>query len=148
LASSIKTISDAIISRLASSVQELNSSTVATFAGSLKEFVELGCNLPFVGVALRRVRYAELSSDDSLAEEHLTFQLTIIAEDFRSRGYSLENTYGLFDSIRDCLMGRSLGIAGLAPLRVLRAELDEVAEKEGLAVYRMEIQTWQVRQQS
>ena len=147
MASSIKTVSDAIINRLASAVDSLNAETVATFAGSIKEFVELGRNLPFVGVALNRARYAELNSDSSLAEEHLSFRLTLVAEDFRGRRFSVENTYGLIDSIRDALMGNDLALSGLAPITVESCEKDEEAEKEGLAVYRMTLATWQVRQQ-
>ena len=147
MASSIKTVSDAIINRLASAVDSLNQQTVATFAGSLKEFVELGRNLPFVGVALLRASYTELNSDSSLAEEHITFRLTLVAEDFRGRRFSVENTYGLIDSIRDALMGNDLALSGLAPICVKACEKDEEAEKEGLAVYRMTVATWQVRQQ-
>ncbi|HUU29374.1 MAG TPA: phage protein Gp37 [archaeon] len=148
MAALVKDISDAIIARLASGVDGLNTKTVATFAGSLEEFVELGRNLPFVGVALENIRYEELNAQGSLAEEHLTFCLTAVAEDFRGRHFSVENTYGLLDSIRNTLMGQTLGISGLAPISILKAEKDGEAEKEGLAVYRIEIRTWQVCQQS
>ncbi|MEA1996012.1 MAG: phage protein Gp37 [Gemmatimonadota bacterium] len=148
MAAAVKTISDAIIARLASDVESLNTGTVATFAGSIEEFVSQGLNLPFAGVALENISYQQLNTDSSLAEEHLTFRLTVVAEDFRGRRYSVENTYSLVDSIRDALMGQTLGISGLAPVTILKVEKDSQAEEFGLAVYSLQVQTWQVRQQS
>ena len=148
MAAAIKTISDALIARLASQVAGLNSRTVATFSGSLGEFVEQARNVPFVGVALTQVSYIELNSDNSIAEERLSFLLTVIAEDFRGRGFSIENSYGLIDGIRDCLMGQTLDIEGLAPISISGVSRDIVSEKQGLAVYTVKLETWQVRAQS
>lgn len=148
MAAAIKTISDALIARLASQVASLNSRTVSTFAGSLKEFVEQGRNVPFVGVVLDKVNYVELNSDNSIAQERLSFELQVIADDFRGRGYSIESSYSLIDDIRDCLMGQNLGIEGLAPISISKVRRDEVSEKQGLAVYTLGLETWQVREQS
>ncbi len=148
MAAAIKTISDALIARLASQVASLNSRTVSTFAGSLKEFVEQGRNVPFVGVVLDKVNYVELNSDNSIAQERLSFELQVIADDFRGRGYSIESSYSLIDDIRDCLMGQNLGIEGLAPISISNVRRDEVSEKQGLAVYTLGLETWQVREQS
>ena len=148
MAAAIKTISDALIARLASQVTGLNSRTVATFAGSVEEFVEQARNVPFVGVALERVNYKELNSDNSIAEECLSFRLQVIADDFRGRGYSIENSYGLIDGIRDCLMGQTLGIGSLAPISISEVSRDDDAEEQGLSVYRIGLETWQVRDQS
>jgi len=148
LAAAIKTISDALLVRLASQVAGLNSRTVSTFSGSLGEFVEQARNVPFVGVALTQVNYSELNSDNSIAEERLSFRLTVIAEDFRGRGFSIENSYGLIDGIRDCLMGQTLDIEGLAPISISGVSRDVASEEQGLAVYTVKLQTWQVRTQS
>jgi hypothetical protein len=146
LAGSVKEISDALIARLSSYVTGLNAKTVAIFAGSIKEFVGLGSNLPFVGVALEKIDYEELNAEGSLAVERLNFCLTAIAEDFRGRSFSVENNYSLIDSIRGALMGQTLGISGLSPVSILGVERDGEAEKEGLSVYLVRINTWQVRQ--
>ena len=146
MAAAIKTVSDALIEVLATEVAALNPETVSSFAGSLEEFARLGRNLPFVGVSLAEARYLTLNSDSSLAEEHLTFRLTAVAGDFRGPEYSLESSYGLVDGIRDTLLGRDLGLSGLAPLSLRRCEMDREAEKAGLTVYRFEIATWQVIQ--
>ncbi|MBN2290707.1 MAG: hypothetical protein JXQ83_15340 [Candidatus Glassbacteria bacterium] len=148
MAAPIKTVSDALIARLASQVAGLNTRTVATFAGSVGDFVGQGRNVPFVGVSLDKVRYGELNSDSSIAEERLSFQLRLIAEDFRGRGYSIENSYGLIDGIRDCLLGQTLEIEGLAPVVISGVVRDEVSEKQGLAVYTVGLETWQVRSRS
>lgn len=146
MAAAIKSISEALIGLLADEVAALNPETVTGFAGSLEEFVKLGRGLPFVGVSLAEARYLTLNSDSSLAEEHLTFRLTAIAGDFRGPQYSLENSYGLVDSLRDTLLGRDLCLSGLAPLSLHHCSMDREAEKTGLTVYRLEISTWQVIQ--
>ncbi|MEA2063021.1 MAG: hypothetical protein U9P14_04935 [Gemmatimonadota bacterium] len=145
MAAAIKTISDALITRLASQVEGLSPQTVATFSGSLEEFTQQGRNVPFAGVALEEAAYDGLSSDNSIAEEYLSFSLHVLAEDFRGRGYSIENSYGLIDEIRDCLMGQTLGLEGLAPISISAVKRDEVSAEHGLAVYIMKIETWQVR---
>ncbi len=146
MAADIKTISDAIIAKLASDVAELNSRTVATFTGSETDLAEQGRNLPFVGLSLASVGYTQLNADDSLAREELSFSLTVVVEDFRGQGFSLETGYGLLDHIRDCLNGARLGIEGLAPCRLSGFSVDSAAEKSGLAVFSSSLDTWQVRQ--
>jgi hypothetical protein len=148
LAVAIKTISDALKARLVSQVASLNSKTVATFAGSIEEFIQQGRNVPFVGLVLEDVSYGELNSDNSIAEENLAFQLRIVAEDFRGRGFSLESSYGLIDEIRDCLMGQTLGIEALAPIAISGVSREGVYEKHGLAVYTLGLKTWQIRVQN
>ena len=145
MAAAIKTISDALIARLASQVAGLNSRTVATFAGSLGEFVEEARNVPFVGVVLERLDYLELNSDNSAARETLSFQLLAITQDFRGRGYSIENSYGLIDDVRDCLIGHNLDLEGLAPISITAVSRDGSSEKHGLAVYTVGLKTWQIR---
>ncbi|MFH1070319.1 MAG: hypothetical protein V1794_11930 [Candidatus Glassbacteria bacterium] len=148
MAATIKTISDALISRLASSVTGLDSARVAAFSGSLEELAQAGRNLPFAGVSLSEARYGSLNTDNSLAEEHLTFRITVLAEDFRGRRYSLENTYGLVDGIRDALLGETLGLAGIAPFSIKNCIKSRDYEKEGLTVYEVEVATWRVVQQT
>ena len=148
MASTIKSISAALIARLASAVTGLDAGRVAAFSGALEELAAAGGNLPFAGVSLQEASYDSLNSDNSLAEEHLAFRITVLAEDFRGRRYSLENTYGLVDGIRDALLGETLGIAGIAPFRIKNCMKSRDHEKAGLTVYEMEAVTWRVIQQT
>ncbi len=146
MAADIKTISDAIIAKLAGDVAELNSRTVATFSGSTGDLAEQGRNLPFAGLSLTGVSYTQLNAEDSLAKEELSFSLRLVVEDFRGQGFSLETGYGLLDHVRDCLSGARLGIEGLAPCRLSGFNLDSAADESGLAVFSASLSTWQVRQ--
>ncbi|MBW7996011.1 MAG: hypothetical protein FVQ81_05440 [Candidatus Glassbacteria bacterium] len=146
MAADIKTISDAIISRLAAQVPGLNSRTVATFTGSVADLAAQGRNFPFVGISLSSVNYRSLNAEESLAREELSFSVKVVVEDFRGQGFSLETGYGLLDEVRDCLLGARLGIDGLAPLELGAFRVDSAAEKEGLAVFGSSISTWQLRQ--
>lgn len=146
MAADIKSISDAIVSRLATQVPALNEQTVATFTGSEADLAEQGRNLPFVGLCLSSVGYRHLNAEESLAREDISFSLKVVVEDFRGQGYSLETGYGLLDDLRDCLLGARLGIDGLAPLELGSINLDSAAEKQGLAVFSTSVSTWQLRQ--
>lgn len=144
MASSIKAISDALISRIVSQVSSLSTRTVKSFPGF--GYAEI-INFPFCGVALGGEVHEELASDGSIAKEILTFRLTLAAEDFRSARYSLESTYALIEDVRDAIMGQRLGIDGLAPISILGIAPDSFMLTLGVTVYVMTIETWQVRQQ-
>lgn len=148
MASSLKTVSDALISRLASNVASLDGQSVSTFDGSTEELAAEGRRLPFAGVSIDSTGYSELSADNSLVREDIDLDLLLVAEDFRGAGYSLENTYGLLDEVRDCLLGSDLGLEGLAPLEIASCSKQQKDSERGLTVFQMRLRTWQVRQRA
>jgi hypothetical protein len=146
LAIPVKEVSDAIIGRLATGVEGLSARTAVTFAGSPGQLAESGYNVPFAGVALSGIDYEELTSDGSLARERLSFQLTLVTEDFRGPGFSIENTYGLVDRVRQALLGWTPPSGNLAPLRILSVARESESEHLGLSVFRIAVETWQIRE--
>jgi len=147
LASAIKTISDAIISRLVSQVSDLNAKTVRTFSGSLEDFIEKTVkNTPFVGVHLAAVTYDQYDTQNRQAEEHLEFDLLLIIKDLRSKSYGKKASYDLIDDVRDALIGQSLSVSGLNPIRIESVGYSEDIETTGYYGYRMIITTFQIRE--
>ena len=141
-----KQISDAIITQIAAATG-FNTTRVGIFKGSVIDFLD-GAetpNLPFCGVTLISADYGEYLSDNAGCREDLTFRLTVIAEDFRGQGYSTEDNYTLLEAIRGTLLGDSLSLAGVNPLRIERiAEEADIAD-HGVTVYNMDISTFQAR---
>ena len=144
MSSSINEISDALIDTLAGGVDVLNENTVSVFAGDIEQFLEDGGNAPFVGVKLDGVGYKWLDPAKTVGEETLSFSLSLIAEDFRGPGYSMESGYSIIDKVRDCLTGSRLGLESLAPLELSGASFKDNYEDKGLSVFGFEVSTWQV----
>ena len=144
MAASIKEISDALIETIAGGVDVLNENTVSIFTGDIERFIEDGGNAPFVGVKFAGVSYKWLNPAKTVGEETVSFDLTLIAEDFRGPGYSMESGYEIIDRVRDCLAGSRLGLESLAPLQLSAASFDQNHEDKGLSVFDFNVSTWQV----
>jgi len=144
---SIKTISDAIIARLVDQVADLDADKVKTFDGSARDLLDAIKTAPFVGVALTNVEQEQPVSTGKVAMESLTFNLLLVAEDFSGIGYSIEDSYGLIDSVRNALMGQTLNISGLDPIEVASVEKNTSMESEKITAYDFKIKTGQVVQQ-
>ena len=148
MAATLKQISDAIIVKIAA-LSEFNVHTVLTFKGDIEEFLDRQTrNLPFCGVTLVSGDYPEemRSTDNSLSREDISFQLTVIAEDFRGQKFSTEDAYVLLEALLSGLIGADLSLDGVAPVAIGGFIEDEDLADRGIAVYRMTIGTWQVRQ--
>ena len=141
----IKTISDALISELATCTR-FDSSRVKTFSGSVEEFVKSTTRVPFCGVAFMNSDYEEESADFSAVEQHLDFELTIIANDFRPNKYSIEDSYPLIDVLQKKVTGLDLSIDGLSPFRPVSLFKHRELEAEGFTIYVLKITAWQVIQ--
>ena len=142
----IKTISDALIARLEDQVEELEGK-IKTFDGSARDLLDEVQSVPFVGITLDSQELTELNTGGTVGEQHLTFNLLLIAEDFSGPGFSIENCYGLIDDVIDALMGNNLGVAGLAPLEIGGLEKNASMEEEKITAYNLKIKTWQMKQQ-
>jgi len=147
MAADIKTISDALISRLASQVSSLNRRTVATFGGGIGNFFtdKRVKNLPFVGVQVRRVGYEGYNSDNSVCVESLEIDLLLVIKDMRDQGFGKEAGYELIDKVRDALMGQTLGIQELVPIEIEGFEDSEDLEEFGLYGFTGKIKTSHIR---
>lgn len=146
-ATAIKTISNALINQIKTCTR-LDASRVKSFSGSVEEFAQSTCRVPFCGVVLEGVDYEEetASVDFSCIEEHLSFKLTIIASDLRSKSYSIEDSYPLLDTILAKVTGLDLSIDGLSPWRPVSLTKHEALEAIGITVYLLIITAWQTRQ--
>jgi len=148
MAATLKQISDALIAKIAL-LSEFNAHTVLTFKGDVEEFLDKQTrNLPFCGVTLISGDYPEetRSADNSQSEEDISFQLTVIAEDFRGQKFSTEDAYVLLESLLSGLIGANLSLSGVATLAIDGFAEDEDLADKGIAVYRMTITTYQTRQ--
>jgi len=143
----IKTISDALINQIKTCTR-LDASRVKSFSGSVEEFAQSSCRVPFCGVVLEGTDYEEdtASVDWSIIEEHLSFKLTIIASDLRSKSYSIEDAYPLLDAIRNKVTGLNLDIDGLSPWHPVSMTKHEALEAIGITVYLLIITAWQTIQ--
>ena len=141
----LKTISDALISELATCVG-LDTSRVQTFSGSVDDFVKSTQRVPFCGVAFVDSDYEEESADFSAVQENLYFELTIIATDFREKRYTIEDSYPLIDAIKAKVTGLDLSIDGLSPFRPISCTKHRALEAVGYTVFTMRLTAWQVIQ--
>lgn len=144
---SIKTISDALIAQLATCTR-LDTSRVKSFSGTWEMFAESTKRIPFCGVALDGIEFPEesASTDRSIVEEHLRFNLVIIASDLRGESYSMEDCYLLLDTILEKVTGLDLSISGLSPWIPISLDKHETLEDLGKTVYLLTITAWQTRQ--
>lgn len=141
MASTIKQISDALISRIASQVTGLNTRTVRPFAGFGSGEV---MNFPFVGVTYDGGPFDNLTSDNVAAVQTLRFKLSIAGEDFRGTVYTIESSHVLIESLITALKAQQLGLA-IEPIRIVNIAPDQFMLDRGITVYVMEIETTQVR---
>lgn len=143
----IKTISDALINEIKTCTR-LDASRVKSFSGSVEEFAQSSCRVPFCGVVLDGIDYEEetASIDSSIIERHLSFKLTIIASDLRSKSYSIEDAYPMLDAIEAKVTGLDLDIDGLSPWRPVSMTKHEALEAIGITLYLLIITAWQTRQ--
>ncbi len=146
----LKSIQDAIISRIASQATALNTRTVKPWSGTVDDFFEDGArihNLPFCGVNFVSSDPTIEVFDNAVAQENYTWELTIIASDGRGQQYSNEEALDIIDDIRTALIGHVLsGQAGVAPLIIGAIAAAEEVPEQAVTVYTMDIHTWQVQQ--
>jgi hypothetical protein len=145
MAAGIKTISDALIAKLATA-SGLDSGKVKTFDGDARELVAKYKAVPFVGVKLTNVRHEAVSSDGRVAEQVLTFELLLITEVFGDAGYSIESCYGLLDTVTQKLMAETLGIDGLRPIEIKGGDKNTDLEADRITAYDYEITVKQMIQ--
>jgi len=141
----IKTISNTLIAQLASCAG-LDRDRVQTFSGSVDDFVKGTSRVPFCGVAFVDADYEEESADYSAVEQHLNFELTIIATDFREKKYTIEDSYPLIDAIQTKITGLNLDVDGLSPFKPVSCTKHRELEAIGYIVFIMRITAWQVIQ--
>lgn len=134
MSAGIKTISDALITKLAAATS-LDTNKVKTFDGSARELLAKYKAVPFVGVTLEDFAHVAPSSNGRVAEQVLTFKLLLIAEDFGELGYSIENCYGLIDEVTQALMAETLGIGGLRPIEIEGGTKNRELEAERITAY-------------
>lgn len=139
----LREISGALVTRL-ESVPGLGPGHAGAFAGAAKDFVEQCRIAPFAGVAFESAGYSDLTTNNSLAREDLTFRITLVVQDFRGPGFSLESGCALLDPIRDNLMGAELALEGLAPFSLDGIARDNGSGEQGLEVFRLTVRTWRV----
>ncbi len=143
MSSTLKQISDALVALL-ESIEELGPGRAAPFAGSVRSFLEEGRTAPFAGVALDSLSYDTLSTDRCLVREELSLKVTLVAQDFRGPGFSLEGGYELLDAVRGALVGASLELEGLAPLEMTSIGKNEQIEEQGITAFELGLKTWRV----
>ncbi len=147
MAQAIKSITDAVIA-LVVALNEFHSGQVYSFDGDVETYLARRAPvLPFVGV---RASGGDLPSESYSTQnkaptENITITLTLVAQDWRGAGYTLETAYPLVDALVNGLIGASLSLSGVAPLQVNRwSQVQELADL-GLTVYEIQLSTWQVR---
>ena len=142
----IKTISDALINQI-KLCTGLDQSRVRSYSGSVDEFARETCRVPFCGVVLEGIHWEkdDESVDSSCVDEHYTFKLTIIASDYRSQKFSIEDAYPLIGAIVAKVTGLNLSLSGLSPWGPLEMTKHESLEAAGITVYLLTITAWQTR---
>ena len=141
----IKTISDAIISRVSGQVAALTG-RVATFDGDARAYLDQVKSVPFAGLRFEGLAQAPPNVGGTVAEEEQVYTLLLIAEDFSGLGFSMESCYPLIDSVRNCLMGHIL-TAGTDPVEIERAEKNRQMEAEQITAYDIVFRVRQTIQQ-
>ncbi len=146
----LKSIQSALIARIASQVPALNSNTVLPWVGEIEDFFEGNTRihkLPFCGVKFSIEDSIVEVTDNAAAEEHYSWQLSVLADDARGLLYSDAAAIDIVDDIRNALNGHVLsGQTGVAPLMIGGVEPLEQDSERFVTAYVMTVTTWQIRQ--
>jgi len=150
-----KQIGDGLITKLVA-VSGFNTRTALPFTGSVVDFYNNHtCNTPFALVAFDGAEYDGFVNDNTIANERARFKITVVAQDLRGQGYSMDDNSTLLDLIRDAIQGVSLTylvgavvtvLPGLEPVKLELIEPDADLSELGLTAYVFRVSTAQVRQ--